>query len=180
VGDDRSPFDRRLSRRQALGGGLKLAAAGAFTAYGGSLSRTLLPRPAIATKPAGSDLGAVEHVIFLMQENRSFDHYFGTYRGVRGFADRSKGVDARFRQPWPRRPGPRGAPVPPHVGDLDGLRRRLLVARHRMGHPTRRLEQRPAERLPHASGRRRGSTLAGAARHELPDETGPALLLRPG
>ncbi|WP_432991435.1 phosphocholine-specific phospholipase C [Dactylosporangium sp. CA-233914] len=29
----------------------------------------------------------VEHVIFLMQENRSFDHYFGTLRGVRGYAD---------------------------------------------------------------------------------------------
>jgi phospholipase C len=29
----------------------------------------------------------VEHVIFLMQENRSFDHYFGTMRGVRGYAD---------------------------------------------------------------------------------------------
>jgi phospholipase C len=29
----------------------------------------------------------VEHVIFLMQENRSFDHYFGMMRGVRGFAD---------------------------------------------------------------------------------------------
>ena len=30
----------------------------------------------------------VEHVVILMQENRSFDHYFGTLRGVRGFADR--------------------------------------------------------------------------------------------
>jgi len=29
----------------------------------------------------------VEHIVFLMQENRSFDHYFGTLRGVRGFAD---------------------------------------------------------------------------------------------
>jgi phospholipase C len=29
----------------------------------------------------------VQHVVFLMQENRSFDHYFGTMRGVRGFAD---------------------------------------------------------------------------------------------
>ena len=29
----------------------------------------------------------VEHIVFLMQENRSFDHYFGTMRGVRGFAD---------------------------------------------------------------------------------------------
>jgi phospholipase C len=40
--------------------------------------------------PANNRTGSindVEHVIFLMQENRSFDHYFGTMRGVRGFAD---------------------------------------------------------------------------------------------
>jgi phospholipase C len=30
----------------------------------------------------------VEHVVILMQENRSFDHYFGTLSGVRGFGDR--------------------------------------------------------------------------------------------
>ena len=29
----------------------------------------------------------VEHIVFLMQENRAFDHYFGTLRGVRGFGD---------------------------------------------------------------------------------------------
>jgi phospholipase C len=29
----------------------------------------------------------VAHVVILMQENRSFDHYFGSLRGVRGFAD---------------------------------------------------------------------------------------------
>jgi phospholipase C len=29
----------------------------------------------------------VEHIVILMQENRSFDHYFGTLRGVRGFDD---------------------------------------------------------------------------------------------
>ncbi|PZM13091.1 phosphocholine-specific phospholipase C [Rhizobium tubonense] len=29
----------------------------------------------------------IEHVVLLMQENRSFDHYFGTLRGVRGFGD---------------------------------------------------------------------------------------------
>ena len=29
----------------------------------------------------------VEHVVILMQENRSFDHYFGSLRGVRGFED---------------------------------------------------------------------------------------------
>jgi phospholipase C len=31
----------------------------------------------------------VQHVVILMQENRSFDHYFGTLNGVRGFDDRS-------------------------------------------------------------------------------------------
>ena len=29
----------------------------------------------------------VEHVVILMQENRSFDHYFGCLKGVRGFSD---------------------------------------------------------------------------------------------
>lgn len=29
----------------------------------------------------------IEHVVILMQENRSFDHYFGALRGVRGFGD---------------------------------------------------------------------------------------------
>jgi phospholipase C len=29
----------------------------------------------------------VEHIVILMQENRSFAHYYGTLRGVRGFAD---------------------------------------------------------------------------------------------
>ncbi|MBW8806175.1 MAG: phospholipase C, phosphocholine-specific [Catenulisporales bacterium] len=29
----------------------------------------------------------IEHVVILMQENRSFDHYFGTLNGVRGFGD---------------------------------------------------------------------------------------------
>ena len=29
----------------------------------------------------------VEHIVILMQENRSFDHYYGTLRGVRGYGD---------------------------------------------------------------------------------------------
>jgi phospholipase C len=37
--------------------------------------------------PDGSIMD-VGHIVILMQENRSFDHYFGTLRGVRGFGDR--------------------------------------------------------------------------------------------
>jgi phospholipase C len=47
----------------------------------------------------------VRHVVILMQENRSFDHYLGTLGGVRGFADREALVfpdgGSVFRQPSP-------------------------------------------------------------------------------
>jgi phospholipase C len=39
----------------------------------------------------------IQHVVILIQENRSFDHYFGSYRGVRGFSEMS----AAFQQPDP-------------------------------------------------------------------------------
>src|ERR1700735_5649240 len=37
--------------------------------------------------PRRPRLADSEHVIILIQENRSFDHYFGTLSGVRGFSD---------------------------------------------------------------------------------------------
>jgi phospholipase C len=70
----------------------------------------------------------VEHIVILTQENRSFDHYFGTMRGVRGFADPfpvklPSGLDV-WHQPngagvvMPFRPfddmGMRFLPDPPH------------------------------------------------------------------
>ena len=51
----------------------------------GTLPTTL--SQALAIPPARRSLGAVRHVVVLMQENRSFDHYFGALAGVRGFAD---------------------------------------------------------------------------------------------
>lgn len=50
----------------------------------------LLPlsmKKALAAPPPQGTLDHVEHVVVLMQENRSFDSYFGTLSGVRGFAD---------------------------------------------------------------------------------------------
>lgn len=45
-------------------------------------------RRAVAIEPApGSSFLDAEHVVILMQENRSFDHAFGSLRGVRGFND---------------------------------------------------------------------------------------------
>ncbi len=47
----------------------------------------LIERAAAATAPGSARLSDIEHVVILMQENRSFDHYFGTLSGVRGFSD---------------------------------------------------------------------------------------------
>jgi phospholipase C len=43
-------------------------------------------RPA-AAQTAPAKLTDIDHIVILMQENRSFDHYFGTLSGVRGFGD---------------------------------------------------------------------------------------------
>ncbi|MEV4644824.1 phosphocholine-specific phospholipase C [Saccharopolyspora sp. NPDC049357] len=69
-----------VSRRRVLAGALGSAAAA-------SLLPPSLHRAMANPMPTGG-LDAVEHVIVLMQENRSFDHYFGSLRGVRGYGDR--------------------------------------------------------------------------------------------
>src|ERR1700752_2426945 len=95
---DRTRFDRRtmLAAALATGGGAILAAASRGDRVGAAMAQF-----AARTKPAGSDLGAIEHVVFLMQENRSFDHYFGTYPGVRGFDDHPSGKLGAFSQAGP-------------------------------------------------------------------------------
>ncbi|MBF6334129.1 alkaline phosphatase family protein [Nocardia transvalensis] len=59
----------------------------------------------------------IEHVVLLMQENRSFDHYFGTMPGVRGFGDpdaaRLPDGSPVFRQPDPENPD--GYTLPFHL-----------------------------------------------------------------
>jgi phospholipase C len=53
-----------------------------------------------AVDPAGTgSLGDIEHIVLLMQENRSFDHYFGTLSGVRGFDDPSPAFRQAGYQP---------------------------------------------------------------------------------
>ena len=102
-----SPFEgRRLTRRQLLASfGLAGAALAAGSPAAAAFSRgskaTRLVDVAASTRAAGSDLGAVEHIVFLMMENRSYDHYFGAYPRGRGFDDhpaRSLGV---FAQDYP-------------------------------------------------------------------------------
>jgi phospholipase C len=59
---------------------------------GSSAAASMLPASIVRALeiPANRRTGTiedVEHIVILMQENRSFDHYFGSLRGVRGFGD---------------------------------------------------------------------------------------------
>jgi DNA-binding CsgD family transcriptional regulator len=56
-------------------------------ALGAALPIDLSKALAIPAHDRTRSIRDVEHVVFLMQENRSFDHYFGTLRGVRGFGE---------------------------------------------------------------------------------------------
>ena len=107
-----SPLPRFTRRRfltgsVAAGTGLAVASSAPARATLGGLVES-----AARTAPAGTGLHAIDHVVILIQENRSFDHYFGTLRGVRGFDDHG-----------PRRPGPFAQPDPvnttrPPLGEL--------------------------------------------------------------
>jgi phospholipase C len=92
--------DPRFSRRQVLAGGLGGAAALGLAAVGGSPSSGAeTVRRAASVKAAGDDPSAIKHVVFLMQENRSFDHYFGTLGGVNGYGSTEN--SGAFTQAWP-------------------------------------------------------------------------------
>ena len=102
-----------LTRRRLLGAGAAATALGAASlALPANVSKALA-----ATPPAGGKLADIKHVVMLMQENRSFDHYFGTLSGVLGFGDASPLIldsgRSVFFQPDPTNPA--GYLLPYHL-----------------------------------------------------------------
>ncbi len=88
----------RVSRRDLLKGSLALGAgaaagAGLSSAAGASIEKAL----SIETT-SNPTLNDIKHVVILMQENRSFDHYFGTMSSVRGYSDPSTRSPVSFKQ----------------------------------------------------------------------------------
>ncbi|MER6208447.1 phosphocholine-specific phospholipase C [Streptomyces sp. NPDC001642] len=88
----------------------------AFTALSNSIERA-------AALPANHRSGSiedVEHIVVLMQENRSFDHYFGSLRGVRGFGDPRPVVTRQDGKPvWYQSDGTKDIlPFRPDADDL--------------------------------------------------------------
>ena len=99
------PWQAKISRRRFLGTGAALAGAAALAGY---LPPNVIRAATASTTGGGFDLSQVKHLVFLMQENRSFDHYFGTFPGVRGFSDPTaiklaNGLSV-FQQPDPANP----------------------------------------------------------------------------
>jgi phospholipase C len=91
--------DPGLTRRELLASGLALGA-----------GLTLDPLTSLAARRSRPGrLQDIEHVVIMIQENRSFDHYFGKLRGVRGFGDRSA------RRSFAQQDGQGGTLFPFHV-----------------------------------------------------------------
>ncbi|MET0291336.1 MAG: alkaline phosphatase family protein, partial [Steroidobacteraceae bacterium] len=91
-----------LSRRRLLAALAATSAAGLPP----SIVRAMSIPPAQRT----GTIQDVKHIVILMQENRSFDHYFGTLRGVRGFGDRHTVPMSGGRSVWQQSDGKQDVP----------------------------------------------------------------------
>jgi phospholipase C len=84
------------TRREFLRKTLLLSGAAGLSSFlPGSIQRAFAIDPA----PGSTYLDA-EHIVILMQENRSFDHCFGTLRGVRGYNDPRVLEAANLKPVW--------------------------------------------------------------------------------
>src|SRR5688572_1114317 len=70
------------NRREFIKKAALLAGAAGVSGLPDAIKRAIAINPA-----AGTTYLDAEHVVFLMQENRSFDHCYGALQGVRGFND---------------------------------------------------------------------------------------------
>jgi phospholipase C len=100
-----SGFTRRDVLRVGVAGGAAAALAPLDTAD--------VVERALAATPAGcGQLKDIEHIVIFVQENRSFDQYFGTRSGVRGFGDPTA---TNLAQPGYPAPGYGGHLLPFHL-----------------------------------------------------------------
>src|SRR5262244_170423 len=109
---------------------LQMLGAGALAGpFGTNIKKAL----AIPANHRTGTINDVEHIVILMQENRPFDHHFGTLRGVRGYADpRAIKINlplkngtgttpvSVFLQPAGAANTAAGFSVPPNYGNLGG------------------------------------------------------------
>ena len=78
-----------VTRRSLLASGTALTGAATGAAVLPLSLRRAMAKTLHDGRASGSSINDIEHIVILMQENRSFDHYYGTMPGVRGFSDPS-------------------------------------------------------------------------------------------
>ena len=88
---------KRLTRRELMKIGAAAGAAELAAFLPGCNAISSAISGGTSTSSACATVNSIDHVVIFTQENRSFDHYFGSYRGVRGFSDQA----ASFQQPDP-------------------------------------------------------------------------------
>jgi phospholipase C len=103
MNDTSSSSTPAFSRRRFITSAAALAgAAGVAGVLPENLAR------AATASPGHGSLSQIKHVVYVMMENRSFDHYFGTFPGARGFNDpaaiRLPNGNSVFQQPDPANP----------------------------------------------------------------------------
>ena len=108
-------IDRR--RFLQLAGGATAAAA-----MSGGFADSIARAAGIPAHRKRGTIEDVEHIVVLMQENRSFDHYHGSMRGVRGFGEPHPALLPNGKPVWYQPTGDTAAPelLPfhPTVDDL--------------------------------------------------------------
>src|SRR5689334_707699 len=73
-------------RRAAVCGALVLAAAAfGHGALPTGVAAAATPSAVLTAVSADNDINKIDHIVVIMQENRSFDNYFGMYPGADGF-----------------------------------------------------------------------------------------------
>ncbi|WP_395348759.1 phosphocholine-specific phospholipase C [Variovorax sp. UC122_21] len=102
------------------------AAALALSAFPPSIRRAL----AIPANNKTGTIQDVEHIVILMQENRSFDHYFGTLMGVRGFGDRFTIPLPKGMNVWQQSDASGKAILPYHLDSTKGNAQRVSGTPH--------------------------------------------------
>ncbi|MDD3762112.1 MAG: phospholipase C, phosphocholine-specific [Nevskiales bacterium] len=106
-----------------------LRLAGSLTA-GAMLPQCIRDALAIPAHHRSGTLEDVEHIVVLMQENRGFDHYFGTLHGVRGFGDRFTVPQSGGRSVWEQRDLQGRVILPYHLDSRSGNAQRVSGTPH--------------------------------------------------
>jgi phospholipase C len=96
---------------------LRLLGASAATA---ALTQSIERAHAIPAFNRHGTIEDVKHIVVLMQENRAFDHYFGSMRGVRGFND-PRAVKLPNGNPVWQQPNGAGSVMPFRVDNAGGV-----------------------------------------------------------